>query len=109
MNSELAGLIFACAVVAWMLFRFFRYGGIIPGLFGARIKRTVGEVDTGSGTLWSTVLKVHALGGSPSKAIGLEAVSKTLGGVGGYESNVVSLSTSEAKKLAALIHLATQE
>lgn len=109
MNSDLAGLIFAGAIVGWMLFRFFRYGGIIPSLFGARIERTVGEVDIRRGVLSSDTLKVHALGGTPNKAIGLESVSKSLGGIGGYESSVVSLSRSEARKLAALIHSATQE
>ncbi len=102
MNAELAGqLFFAFAVVTVMMFVFVKYGGPTAALFGARIHRTIGEVDACSGRTWSIKIKVHALaGGSPDKAIGLQVISK---GLGSYESSAIVLSASGAKQLAVLI------
>jgi hypothetical protein len=108
MNLHLQSLfpILVLAVVALVIvFRVFKRGGLRAAMFHAPIKRTVGEV-SGSGTkIMSTAVKVHALGGDSSeKAVGLEVVAKS---VASYQMLPVTLSASEAMKLARLLQAAT--
>ena len=87
--------------IGTFIYRRFKYGSIKAAIFGAPIERTLGEVDGGSGKIMSIKVKVHRLGGdAPDKAIGLEFVAKSLTS---YEMMPVTLSVSEAKKLAILI------
>ena len=106
MNHSFSPILLVLAVFALVtLFRVFTYGGLRAAMFHAPIKRTVGEV-SGSGTkIMSTAVKVHALGGDSSeKAVGLEFVAKSFAG---YQTRPVTLSTSEAMKLARLLQAAT--
>lgn len=74
-------------------------------MFGAPIERTIGEVAGGGVKLMTIAVKVHTLGGgAPDKAIGLEFVAKSFAS---YQMMPVTLSSSEAKKLATLLQSAT--
>ncbi|MEW5771592.1 MAG: hypothetical protein AB1831_14665 [Pseudomonadota bacterium] len=93
-------------VAGSFVFKIIKNGGFKAAMFGAPIARTVGEVE-GSGTkLMNIKVKVHTLGGSQDKAIGLEFVAKS---VGSYQMLPVTLSASEAKKLTTLLQAATSD
>jgi hypothetical protein len=72
-------------------------------MFGAKIERTIGQVDCDV-KFGSMVLKVHKLsGGHSEKAIGIEMVAKTFAS---YDMMPMTLSASEAKRLATLLEAA---
>lgn len=91
------------AVVAYMGRGFIKHGGFKGMMFGARIRRTVGEVEGAKMAMMKTGLKVHALDGGPDKAIGLEFVAKS---IASYQMMPVALSIPEAKKLISQIQAA---
>jgi len=95
----------AIASVGPIVFRALKFGGFHAGLFGAPVEHTVGEVAATVSSLSSTtaVLRVHVLGSTPARALGLELVAK---GVGGYRAVPISLSTAEARNLVALLQTA---
>lgn len=96
--------VFALLVGAF-IFKMIKHGGLKAAFFDAPIERTVGEVAGASGKLMSMAVKVHILGGgAPDKAIGLEFVAKS---IGSYQMTPITLSASEAKKLATLLQSAT--
>ena len=108
MNFESISPFLVVAVFALVLgsfvFKIFKHGGLKAAIFGAPIERTVGEVKGGGVKFMSIAVKVHTLGGGSSeKAIGLEFVAKSFAS---YEMMPVTLSVSEAKKLATLIQSA---
>jgi hypothetical protein len=90
------------AIVVTMARGFFAHGGFKGMMFGAGIRRTVGEVEGAGKSMMKTALKVHVLDGSPDRAIGLEFVAKS---VASYQMLPISLSASEARRLVA--HLQT--
>lgn len=91
-------------VAAFFLFRVVRYGGFKAAMFGAKIEKTIGEVEGHPQLPVRTTLKVHVLGGgSPEKAVGIEFIAKS---VASYQMVPVTLSVSEAKKLASLLQAA---
>lgn len=91
------------AVVAFMARGFFKHGGLKGMMFGARIRRTVGEVEGAKTFMMKAGLKVHALDGGPDKAIGVELVAKS---VASYQMMPVTLSVPEARKLIAHLQAA---
>lgn len=84
------------AVAAYFAFRFFKFGGFKPGMFGARIERTVGEAEGSGGNIMNTLVRVHVLDGGPEKAVGLEFVAKSFAS---YQMVPITLSESEAGDL----------
>lgn len=95
---------FFLGIVGYFIFRMARYGGFKAAMFGAKIEKTLGEVEGRRQTLMSLRLKVHLLEGNPSeKAVGLELVAK---GVASYQMMPITLSAAEAKKLVALLQSA---
>lgn len=100
MAPFLVAAVFALVVGSFVL-KIFKYGGLKAAMFGAPIERTVGEAKGGGVKFTSIAVKVHILaGGSPDTAIGLEFVAKSFAS---YEMMPVTLSVSEAKKLARLV------
>jgi hypothetical protein len=92
-------------VAGSFIFRIIKHGGLKAAMFGAPISRTVGEVQGGGVKFMNITVKVHTLGGgSTEKAIGLEFVAKS---VASYQMMPVTLSATEAKKLATLLQVAT--
>jgi hypothetical protein len=92
-------------VAGSFIYKIFKHGGFKAAMFGAPIARTVGEVQGGGIKFMNIAVKVHTLGGdSPEKAIGLEFVAKS---IASYQMMPVTLSASEAKKLATLLQSAT--
>lgn len=94
---------FVAFLVGAYIFKSFKYGGFKAAMFGASINRTIGEVNGAGGKIMSVKLKVHSLDGSPDKAVGLEFVAKS---ISSYDMMPVTLSISEAKKLAAFLKTA---
>lgn len=93
------------AVAVSMLFKVLKHGGFKAAMFGAGIKRTVGEVSGNGPKLISLSLKVHELDGEPNdKAVGLELVAKS---IASYQMTPVALSVAEARKLADLLNKVT--
>jgi hypothetical protein len=72
-------------------------------MFGAAVRRTVGEVEGASQSMMKTALKVHALDASPDKAVGLEFVAKS---VASYQMMPFAMSAAEARKLIAHLQAA---
>ncbi len=88
----------------YFIFKMIRHGGFKAAMFGAGIQRTVGEVSGLAHPPVSSVLKVHVLGGgNPEKAVGLEFVAKSFAG---YQMLPLTLSSSEAQRLAVLLQKA---
>lgn len=92
------------ATMAYMLFRVVRHRGFKGAMFGARVERTVGEVNGVDAGPVSSVVKVHALDrGDPERAVGIEFVSRS---IGSYSMVPVTLSQAEARKLVSLLQSA---
>jgi hypothetical protein len=108
MNSQIVVgiLVFAVFAVAVgsLLVKIMRHGGLKGAMFGAPIDRTVGEV-TGNGERnVSIVARVHTLGGdAPERAVCLEVVATSFAS---YQMMPVTLSASEAQRLALLLQSA---
>jgi hypothetical protein len=93
-------------IAVFFLLRAVKYGGFKGALFGARITRTVGEVDTSGGRFSSTVVKVHMLeGGADGRDVGLELVSK---GAMRYHMTPLSLSVAGANELIRSLQAAVE-
>jgi hypothetical protein len=96
--------VFFLGIIGYFIFRMVRYGGFRAAMFGAKIEKTLGEVEGHRQPLMSLRLKVHLLEGNPSeKAVGLELVAKS---VASYQMMPITLSTAEAKKLVLLLQSA---
>ncbi len=96
-SPEYIPLLLIGAVAVFFLWRTVKYGGFKGALFGARIARTVGEVDTTGGRFSRTVLKVHVLeGGAGSKDVGIEVTSRA---AMSYHMMPLSLSITGANEL----------
>jgi hypothetical protein len=107
-EDPLAILFFAifALVAGSFIYRALRHGGLKRAMFGAKIERTIGHVDCGGVKFGSMSLKVHTLSGvSPAKVIGIEMVAKTFAS---YQMMPITLSVSEAKKLATLLQTAAE-
>jgi hypothetical protein len=90
--------------MAWLVFRFLKFGGLRGAMFGSGVQQTVGEVTGSGGSFASRVLKVHVLNDPPERAIGLEIVAKTFAS---YQMMPITLSLSEARNLLRLLQVAT--
>ena len=88
------------------VFKFFKFGGIKPAIFGASIERTTGEVRASTGRIVKAVVKVHVLNGGPDRAVGLEFVAKTFAS---YQMFPVTLSEGEARNLIHFLETAVVE
>jgi hypothetical protein len=97
--------IFIAAIVAWFIYRSYRYGGFKGGMFGATIDETVGE-SSASVSLGSVALKVHILRRSDQeRLIGIEVTTRS---VFGGEVSALTLSVPEAEQLATLLQNAAR-
>jgi hypothetical protein len=93
-------------VVGSFIYKSVRHGGLKGAMFGAKIERTIGQVDCSGIKFGSMSLKVHALSGdSPGKVIGIEMVAKTFAR---YQMMPITLSASEARKLATFLQTAAE-
>jgi hypothetical protein len=86
----------------FLLHRIFTYGGLSGAMFGATIRRTLGEAKASGGFI-TGVIRVHILDGKPEKVVGLEVMTRS---IASYQVEPVSFSADEARKLAALIQSA---
>ena len=91
------------AVLAHMVRGFLKHGGFKGMMFGAGIRRTIGEIEGAGPSMMKTALKVHSLDGAPEKAIGLEFVAKS---IASYQMMPFAMSVSEAQKLIAHLQAA---
>ena len=99
-------LAFFLAILGFFAFRVIKHGGFKAAMFGAPIRKTLGEVTSQSTSFVTLLVRVHALDSiSPDKAVGVELVAKSLGS---YSMTPISLSKASAKKLAALLQSAAQ-
>ncbi|HTR01132.1 MAG TPA: hypothetical protein VMH83_14125 [Candidatus Acidoferrum sp.] len=91
-------------VVVSFVYKIVRYGGFKAAMFGASIKRTIGEVSDSGSRFGRLTLKVHELEDSKGeKAVGLELVAKT---IGSYSMTPVTLDRTEVKNLIDLLNRA---
>jgi hypothetical protein len=90
-------------VLASMVRGFFKHGGLKGMLFGASIKKTIGEVSGSDRSMMKTALRVHVLDAGPDKAVGIELVAKSMAS---YQMMPISLSVSETRNLIAQLQAA---
>jgi hypothetical protein len=105
MNNQIIGVVAgfaASAVIAFLIYRMYRYHGFRGAMFGARVERTVGEVVSEKQGLMNIELKVHILRRDVvGKLVGLEIVGKTFAS---YRMLPVTLSIAQAQQLASLLN-----
>jgi len=93
------------AVIFSFLFKMAKNGSFKAAMFGARIKNTVGEVSGASSKMMNLKLKVHELDDiTNERAVGLELVEKSFAS---YQMMPITLSLTEAKKLADILNQVT--
>jgi hypothetical protein len=103
--DHLFWVVFA-GIALFIVFSIVRHGGVKAAMFGAKIERTIGEVEGERRVGVRTQLKVHAL--SPSsgeRAIGIEFVAKS---PLSYSMVPITLSAAEAQRLALLLQSAAR-
>ena len=85
----------------WFGFQAVKNGGLRGAVLGARIKRTVGQVEPSYAMAGKTILRVNQLETSGNYiAVGIEVVNRTMLS---YSLQGFSLSKDEATKLAGLL------
>ena len=90
------------AIVGYFVYRMIRHGGFKAAMFGARIDRTVGEVNGEKQGPMSIALKVHILRREAAeKLIGVELVAKSFAS---YQMIPVTLSITQAQQLTSLLN-----
>lgn len=92
--------VFSLAIGSF-IFKMLKHGGFKAAMFGAGIKRSAGEVSGSGQKLMRLTIKVYELDAFPDKAIGMELVAKS---IASYQMIPITLSASEAIKLAELIN-----
>ncbi len=99
--------LFIAAILAYFGYRIIRYKGLRGALFGAEIRKTVGEVETARIGPNRTVLRVHKLESDnrSGENVGLEYISK---GIAGYTTTPVALSHADTATFIALLQQANQ-
>lgn len=102
MQLQFEQVIFTIIAVAivWFIYRMIKHGGFKAAMFGAGIKNTLGQVSGSGPKLINSSLRVHALDKSPERAVGIEFISKS---IGSYQMTPITLSATEARKLAEFI------
>jgi len=100
--------LFIVAVAAYFGYRIIRYKGLRGALFGAEIRKTVGEFEGARLGPIRTILRVHVLGpdNMSGKNVGLEFVAKSFAS---YQMMPVALSRAETATLMALLQQANQQ
>ncbi|HEY7744115.1 MAG TPA: hypothetical protein VIA19_13825 [Burkholderiales bacterium] len=99
-------LITFATVIGYFAYRILRYGGFKAAMFGASIEHTVGEVIGESQGSLSVALRVHCLRlDGLQKFIGIELVAKSSLS---YKMVPITLSVSQAQKLASMLENATR-
>jgi len=105
--DEWVGKIFWILFVGFgffFLFRIIRYGGFKAAIFGAKIERTLGEVQAQSVAGVSTTVKVHVLSSeSKDRTVGIELVAKS---IASYQMMPIKLTSLDAQRLASLLQSA---
>jgi hypothetical protein len=93
--------IFFALIIGFFLFRIIKKGGLRGALFGARIKRTVGEVEGKRQGPVGVTLKVHVLDNAPAeRTVGVEIVAKSFAS---YQMLPITLSKDDTGKLVELL------
>ena len=98
-------LVFAF-VGGMFIWKMIRHGGMRAAMFGATIKRTVGEVAGTKANMYSTVLKVHQLAAASDRAVGVEFIAKSFAS---YQIVPISLSRDSALRLSEYLRVAAGE
>ena len=95
-------------VALYLIYQVVKNKGIKGAMFGARIIRTIGELELGRRGMVRTRLKVHRLDprGAGSPEIGLELFTTM---IGSFHMTPVSLTREEAMRLGALLSEAVAE
>ena len=90
------------AIAAYFAFSVYRYGGFRGAMFGATVRDTIGEVEGTARGPGSARVRVHSLGAQEGAdaLVGLELVATS---IGSWSSSPISLSRSEAQRLANLL------
>lgn len=93
---------------AYFAFQVVRNRGLRGAMFGARLVRTIGELDLGRRGMVRTTLKVHCLEprDSASPTVGVELVATSYGGFG---MTPIALTSEQASGFAALLAQAVRE
>jgi hypothetical protein len=100
LRSALAWLLPAC-IGLYFLSRLIRFGGFKGAMFGARIRRTVGEVEGAPQTIEKVLLRVHLLESTSSeRVVGLEIVGKSFAS---YRMLPITLSSDHTRQLIQLL------
>lgn len=105
-SFEYIFFLFFAGIIGYFIFRMLKHGGFKGAMFGAGIKRTLGEVKGSGPKMMTTLLRVHELDGATlGKRVGVEFVAKS---IGSYQMMPITLSASEAKELANLLNDAAE-
>lgn len=97
---------FFLLVIGTFVVKIVKHGSFKGAMFGASIRRTVGEASSRGGKFASTMIRVHTLDGdSEHKAVGVEFVAKS---ALSYQMIPCSLSVAETKKLISLLESAVR-
>lgn len=94
-------------VIASILSKIVKLGGLRGVAFGARIVRTVGEITRANPNGGNVTVRVHVLAeGATGNAVGLEFISK---GSSTYKSLAMSVPASVVEELVQLLKTAVSE
>ena len=94
------------AIVLTFLYKIIRYRGFKAAMFGARINRTVGEVEGAGRGVVRFRLRVHVLSGERGRAVGIELIGRS---VVSYQMLPIMLSFEGTKELVTLLQEATEQ
>lgn len=101
-KPEYLFLLFFLVVAGSIIFKTLKHGGFRAAMFGAKIRKTVGEVSGKGPKLMALSLKVHELEGNDhDRVVGLELVAKSFAS---YQMMPIALSATEAKKLSDMLN-----
>ena len=93
-------LVVAGIIVVPMIYKGIKYGGLKGAVFGVRLREKIGELELTQRGLTRTKLRVHVLeptGPGDGPHVGIEVIQSTLAS---REMRPVSLTRSEARRLA---------
>lgn len=106
MSEAWVPLVFFGGVALFFGWHVTRFGSFKGAIFGARLERSVGELDINNITLTKRTVRVHVLrDGKPDANVGVELVTKSFFS---YQMHPLTLSRDDAMRLAALLQDAAQ-
>ncbi len=98
----LVPLVLFVSIFGFLGYRYFRYGGFLGMIVGARVMRTVGSVQSEKTLGISKRLKVHVLERELGQGVHV-ALGETASTWGAIEFRATKLSAEEARQLARLL------